>query len=95
VYILSMADSNDVNGMTAMVMTAMMIVLAMVNIVPEALNQVDSVCQHSCQTFQQLKDFHQRNALQGKFNLHDVCISQLQHSSIALLCSHQVLGVVS
>jgi hypothetical protein len=34
-----------------MVMTAMMIVLVMVNIVPEALNQVDSVCEHLCQTF--------------------------------------------
>jgi hypothetical protein len=38
------ADSDNVNGMMAMVMIAMMIVLVMVNIVPEALNQVDSVC---------------------------------------------------
>jgi hypothetical protein len=54
--------------MMAMVMTAMMIVLVMVNIVPEAVNQVDSVCQQSCQTFQQLIDFHVQNASQGKLN---------------------------
>jgi len=52
VHIQSRADSDDVNGMMAMVMIAMMIVLGMVNIVPEALNQVDSVRQHSCKTFQ-------------------------------------------
>jgi hypothetical protein len=46
----SRADSDDVNGMMAMVMIAMMIVLVMVNIIPEALNQVDSVCQHLCKT---------------------------------------------
>jgi hypothetical protein len=46
VHIQSRADSDDVNGMMAMVMIAMMIVLVMVNIVPEALNQVDSVRQH-------------------------------------------------
>ena len=34
-------DSDDVNHMMAMVMIAMIIVLVMVNIVPEALNQVD------------------------------------------------------
>jgi hypothetical protein len=45
VYIQSRADSDDVNGMMAMAMIAMMIVLVMVNIVPEALNQVDSVLQ--------------------------------------------------
>ena len=43
-YIQFRADSDGVNGIMAMVMTAMMIVLVMVNIVPEALNQVDSVC---------------------------------------------------
>jgi hypothetical protein len=43
VHIQSRADSDNVNGMMAMVMIAMMIVLVMVNIVPEALNQVDSV----------------------------------------------------
>ena len=42
-YIQSRADSDDVNGMMAMVMIAMMIGKVMVNIVPEALNQVDSV----------------------------------------------------
>jgi hypothetical protein len=68
VYIQSRANSNDVNGMMAMVMIVMMIVLVMVNIVPEALNQVDSVCQHSCNTFQQLIDFHLPNASQGKLN---------------------------
>jgi len=46
--------------MMAMVMIVMMIVLVMVNIVPEALNQEDSVCQHSCKTVQQLIDFHQQ-----------------------------------
>jgi hypothetical protein len=44
VYIQSRADSDDVNDMMAMVMPVMMMVLVMVNIVPEALNQVDSVC---------------------------------------------------
>jgi hypothetical protein len=62
VQIQSRAESDDVNGIMAMVMIAMMIVLVMVNIIPEALNQVDSVCQHSCQTFQQLIDFHWPNA---------------------------------
>jgi ABC-type siderophore export system fused ATPase/permease subunit len=46
VHIQSRAESEDVNGMMAMVMIAMMIVLVMVNIVPEALNQIDSVRQH-------------------------------------------------
>jgi len=62
VHILSRADSNDVNDMMAMVMIVMMIVLVMVNIVPEALNQVDSVCQHLGKTIQQLIDFHRPNA---------------------------------
>jgi hypothetical protein len=48
--------------MMAMVMIAMMIVLVMVNIVPEALNQVYSVRQHLCKTFQQFIDFHCPNA---------------------------------
>jgi hypothetical protein len=43
VHILSWADSDDVTSMMALVMIAMMIVLVMVNIVPEALNQVDLV----------------------------------------------------
>jgi hypothetical protein len=68
VHIQSRADSDDVNGMMAMVMIAMMIVLVMVNIVPEALNQVDSVHLHLCKTFQQLIDFHRPNAVQGKHN---------------------------
>jgi competence protein ComGC len=61
-HIQSRADSDDVNGMMAMVMIAMMIVLVMVNIVPEVLNQVDSVHQHSCKTIQRLIDFHLPNA---------------------------------
>jgi hypothetical protein len=52
----------------AMVMIALMIVLVMVNIVPAVLDQVDLVCQRSCKTFQQLIDFHQPNASQGKLN---------------------------
>jgi competence protein ComGC len=68
VHILSRADSDNVNGMMAMMMIAMMIVLVMVNIVPEVLNQVDSVCQNSCKTFQQLIDFYQSNTLRGKLN---------------------------
>jgi hypothetical protein len=67
-HIQSGADSDDVNGMLAMVMIAMMIVKVMVNIVPETLNQVDSVRQHSCKTFQQLIDFHRPNASRGKLN---------------------------
>jgi competence protein ComGC len=67
-HIQSRADSDDVNGMMAMVMIAMMIVIVIVNIVPEAHNQVDSVHQHSCKTFQQLINFHQPNALRGKLN---------------------------
>jgi LytS/YehU family sensor histidine kinase len=51
VHIQSRADSNDVNGTMAMEMIRMMIVLVMVNKVPEALNQVDSVHQHLCKTF--------------------------------------------
>jgi hypothetical protein len=54
--------------MMAMVMIAMMIVLVMVNIVAEVLNQVDSVRQHLCKTFQQLIHFHWPKALQGKLN---------------------------
>jgi hypothetical protein len=38
VHIQSRADSDDVNGMMAMVMIVMMIVLVMENIVPEVLN---------------------------------------------------------
>jgi hypothetical protein len=67
-HIQSRADSDDDNDMKAMVLIAMIIVLVMVNIVPEALNQVDSVRQHSCKTFQQLIDFLRPNALQGKLN---------------------------
>jgi hypothetical protein len=48
--------------MMAMVIIAMMIVLVMVNKVPEALNQVDSVHQHSYKIFQQFTDFHRPNA---------------------------------
>jgi competence protein ComGC len=62
VHIQFRADSDNVNRMMAMVMIAMMIVLVMVNIVPEVLTQVDSVRQHSCKIFQQLRDFHRPNA---------------------------------
>jgi competence protein ComGC len=89
VHIQSRADSDDVNGMMAMVMIAMMIVLVMVNIVPDTLNQVDSVSQHSCKTFQQLIDFHGLIHRVENSTSHDVCISQLLLSSITLLCSHQ------
>jgi hypothetical protein len=68
VQILSRADSDDVNGMMAMVMIVMMKVLVMVNIVPEALNQVDTVCQQLCKTFQKLIDFHRPNALRETLN---------------------------
>jgi hypothetical protein len=68
VHIQSRADGDDVNSMIAMVMIAMMIVLVMENKVLEALNQIDSVCQHSYKTSQQLIDFHLPNALQGKLN---------------------------
>jgi hypothetical protein len=44
VHIQSKADSDNVNVIMPMVMTAMMIVLVMANIVPESLNHVDSVC---------------------------------------------------
>jgi hypothetical protein len=88
-HIQSRTDSDNINGTMAMAMIAMMIVLVIVNIVPEALNQVDSVCQHSCKTFQQLIDVHRPNASRGKLNPHDVCISPLQLSINALLCSHQ------
>jgi hypothetical protein len=53
-HIQSRADSDDVNGMMAMVMIVIMIVLVMVNIVPEALNLIQ---------------FHWPNALQRKLNL--------------------------
>jgi hypothetical protein len=68
--------------MMAMVLIVMMIVLVIENIVPEALNQLDSVHQHSCKTSQQLIDFHQPNALQGKLNS-----SQCLHLSAAA-CKH-------
>jgi len=68
VHIQSWADSDDGNGVMAMVMIAMMIVLVMVIIVPEALRQVDSVLQHSGQTFQQLRDFHRPDSSRGTLN---------------------------
>ena len=84
-YIQSRADSNNVNGMMAAVMIVMMIVLVMVNIVPEVLNQVYSIGQHSYKTFQQLIDFHQPNASQGKLNssrcLH-LSAAALQHCAV-------------
>jgi hypothetical protein len=86
VHIQSRADSDDVNGMMAMVMIAMMIVLVMVNIVPEALNQVDSVRQHLCKTIQQLIDFHRPNAVRGKHNS-----SRCLHLSAAALMHFAVM----
>jgi hypothetical protein len=68
VHIQSKADNDDVNGMMTRVMIAMMIVLVMVNIALEGLNQVDSVRQHWCTTFQQLIDFNRPNASQQKLN---------------------------
>jgi hypothetical protein len=90
VHIQFWADSDDVNGMMAMVMIAMMIVFVMVNIVPEALNQVNSVRQHSCKTFQQLIYFHRPNALRGKLNysrcLH-LSAAALKHCAVTQLSS--------
>jgi len=68
VHIQSRADRDDINGMMAIVMIAIMIVLVMENIVPEALNQVDLVRQHWCKTSKQLIDFHWPNASRGKLN---------------------------
>jgi len=80
VHIQARAESDDVNGMMAIVMIAMRVVLVMVNIVPEALNQVDSVQPYSSKTFQQLIDFHRSNASRGKLNS-----SQCLHCSAAVL----------
>jgi hypothetical protein len=68
VHIQPRADSDDVNGMMVMVILAMMIVLVMEHMVPEELNQVDSVRQHLCDTSQHLIEFHQPNVSQGKLN---------------------------
>jgi hypothetical protein len=62
VHVQFRADRDDVNIIMAMEMIAMMIVLVIENIAPEALNQVDSVRQHSCKTSEQLTDFHWPNA---------------------------------
>jgi hypothetical protein len=56
-HIQFQVDSDDGNGIMAMVLIAMMIVLVMVIIVLKALKQVDSVRQHLCQTFRQLRVF--------------------------------------
>jgi hypothetical protein len=85
-HIQSWADSDNVNRMMAMVMIAMMIVLVLVNILPEAPNQGDSVHQHSCKTFQQLIDFHRPNASRGKLNS-----SQCLHLSAAALKHYAVM----
>jgi hypothetical protein len=53
-HIQSSADSDDGHSIMVMVRIVMMIVLVMVIIVPVALRQVDSVRQHSCQTFLKL-----------------------------------------
>jgi hypothetical protein len=67
-HIQSRADSDDVNGIMAIVMIAMMIVLVMVNVVREALNQVNSVRQHCCKTFQLLLELYWPTELRGKLN---------------------------
>jgi len=54
--------------MMGMVMMVMLIVLVMLIIVPEALRQVDSVHQYSCQTLHKLIDFHWPKELGGKLN---------------------------
>jgi competence protein ComGC len=55
--------------MMAIVMMAMLIVLVMMIIVPEALRQVNSVHQHSCQTIHKLTYFHWPKALCGTLNI--------------------------
>jgi predicted PurR-regulated permease PerM len=64
--------------MMGMVMIVMMIVLLMVIIVPEALRQVDSVVQHSYQTFKQLRDLPWQNELRRKYNSSQ-CITSKQY----------------
>jgi len=68
VHILSSVDCDDGNSMMAMVMMIMLIVLVMGIVVPEALREVDSVHQHSCQTIQKHTHVHCPNALCGKPN---------------------------
>jgi len=85
-HIQSRADCDDGNGMRAMVMMAMMIVLVMVIIVPTTLRQVDSVHQHSCQTFHKLRDVYWAKALCGKPNS-----SQSTHLSGAALKHYTVM----
>jgi hypothetical protein len=80
VHIQSEADSDNGNCMMAMVMMVMMMVSVIVMIVPLARRQVDSVCQHACQTFHNLWDLHWTKASCGKPNS-----SQSTHlSAIAL-----------
>jgi hypothetical protein len=84
VHIQSRADSDDVNdGIMAMVMIAMMIVLVMVNIVPEALYQVDSVHQHSCKPT--THRFSSAKCIARKTHLLTMCAS-LSCRSQALRC---------
>jgi len=90
VHIQSRADDYDGNGMMAMVMIVMMIVLVMVIIVPEALRQVDSVRQYLYQTFQQLRGFHQPDALRGKLNS-----SQSMYFSAAALKQCTVMQILN
>ena len=90
VHIQSRADSDDGNGMMAMVMMAMMIVLVMVIIVPEALRQVNSVHQDSCQTFHKLEDVHRAQALCGQSNS-----SQSTHLSGAALKHYSIMQISS
>ena len=84
-HIRSRADSDNGNGMMAM-----MLVLVMVIIVTDALRQVDSVHQHSCQTFHKLRDLDQAKALCGKPNS-----SQSMHLSGAALKHYSVMRTSS
>jgi hypothetical protein len=88
-YIQSRADSDDINGMMAKVMIAMMMVLVMVSMVPEAPNHVDSVRQHSCKTFHNSLIFISQMNCEENSTTHNVCISQLHHSNVALLWSYE------
>ena len=59
-HIESRAVSDTVNGMIVIMLMTLMIVLVMVSLLPEALRPVDSVGQHSSQTFHNPTDYHQR-----------------------------------
>ena len=89
VHIQSRADSDDGNGMIAMVMMAMMIVLLMVVIVLEGLTQVYSVGQYSCQTFHKVRDFVWPKHPVQNFTPPEGCISQAQLPCVDLPLTYQ------